>query len=130
VICGPSGSGKSTLIKTINALEPFQAGEITVDGIALHDPSSNKYVYQHQANKLFVPASNVKIVATYAALKYLPTFLPSAQWTELDTAILITPMGDPSFLHPDFKQHPLFDQLKCRAYLNNSQEVNSLHKLL
>ena len=41
VICGPSGSGKSTLIKTINGLEPFQAGEITVDGIALHDPKTN-----------------------------------------------------------------------------------------
>jgi len=41
VICGPSGSGKSTLIKTINALEPFQAGEISVDGIALHDPKTN-----------------------------------------------------------------------------------------
>ena len=41
MICGPSGSGKSTLIKTINALEPFQAGEITVDDIALHDPKTN-----------------------------------------------------------------------------------------
>ena len=38
VVCGPSGSGKSTLIKTINALEPFQKGEITVDGVKLHDP--------------------------------------------------------------------------------------------
>jgi glutamate/aspartate transport system ATP-binding protein len=41
VICGPSGSGKSTLIKTINALEPFQAGEISVDGIDLHNPKTN-----------------------------------------------------------------------------------------
>ncbi|OWS71810.1 amino acid ABC transporter ATP-binding protein [Polynucleobacter aenigmaticus] len=41
VICGPSGSGKSTLIKTINALEPFQAGKITVNGISLHDPKTN-----------------------------------------------------------------------------------------
>ena len=41
VICGPSGSGKSTLIKTINALEPFQAGEISVDGMKLHDPKTN-----------------------------------------------------------------------------------------
>ena len=41
VICGPSGSGKSTLIKTINALEPFQKGEITVDGINLHDPKTD-----------------------------------------------------------------------------------------
>ena len=41
VICGPSGSGKSTLIKTINALEPFQQGELVVDGIALHDPATD-----------------------------------------------------------------------------------------
>lgn len=32
VVCGPSGSGKSTLIKTVNGLEPVQAGEIRVDG--------------------------------------------------------------------------------------------------
>ena len=41
VVCGPSGSGKSTLIKTINALEPFQKGEIWVDGVAVHDPKTN-----------------------------------------------------------------------------------------
>ena len=41
VICGPSGSGKSTLIKTMNALESFQQGEITVDGVRLHDPKTN-----------------------------------------------------------------------------------------
>ena len=41
VVCGPSGSGKSTLIKTVNALEPFQKGEITVNGTALHDPKTN-----------------------------------------------------------------------------------------
>ena len=41
VVCGPSGSGKSTLIKTVNALEPFQKGEITVNGIELHDPKTN-----------------------------------------------------------------------------------------
>ncbi|MFZ3125559.1 MAG: amino acid ABC transporter ATP-binding protein [Acidovorax sp.] len=41
VVCGPSGSGKSTLIKTINALEPFQKGEIWVDGVPVHDPKTN-----------------------------------------------------------------------------------------
>ena len=35
MVCGPSGSGKSTLIKTVNALEPFQKGDIVVDGIPL-----------------------------------------------------------------------------------------------
>ena len=41
VVCGPSGSGKSTLIKTINALEPIQQGEIWVDGTPVHDPKTN-----------------------------------------------------------------------------------------
>ena len=40
VVCGPSGSGKSTLIKTINALEPIQKGEIWVDGVPVHDPQT------------------------------------------------------------------------------------------
>ncbi|UIF84761.1 amino acid ABC transporter ATP-binding protein [Cupriavidus sp. UYPR2.512] len=38
VICGPSGSGKSTLIKTVNGLEPFQQGRISVDGVMVGDP--------------------------------------------------------------------------------------------
>ena len=41
VVCGPSGSGKSTLIKTVNALEPFQKGEITVDGISVGDSKTD-----------------------------------------------------------------------------------------
>ncbi len=41
VVCGPSGSGKSTLIKTVNGLEPFQKGEIVVNGISVGDPKTN-----------------------------------------------------------------------------------------
>ena len=41
VVCGPSGSGKSTLIKTVNALEPFQKGDIVVNGISVGDPKTD-----------------------------------------------------------------------------------------
>ena len=41
VVCGPSGSGKSTLIKCVNGLEPFQKGEIRVDGIPVGDPKTD-----------------------------------------------------------------------------------------
>ncbi|HEX4943808.1 MAG TPA: ATP-binding cassette domain-containing protein, partial [Usitatibacteraceae bacterium] len=41
VVCGPSGSGKSTLIKTVNGLEPFQKGEIVVNGISVGDAKTN-----------------------------------------------------------------------------------------
>lgn len=36
-LIGPSGAGKSTLIRTINALEEIDKGEIVVDGISIHD---------------------------------------------------------------------------------------------
>jgi glutamate/aspartate transport system ATP-binding protein len=35
VVCGPSGSGKSTLIKCVNALEPFQQGDIIIDRVSV-----------------------------------------------------------------------------------------------
>jgi len=41
VVCGPSGSGKSTLIKCVNALEPFQGGQIVLDGIKVNDPKTD-----------------------------------------------------------------------------------------
>ncbi|MFL6621675.1 MAG: amino acid ABC transporter ATP-binding protein [Sulfurifustis sp.] len=41
VVCGPSGSGKSTLIKCVNGLEPFQQGEISVDGVSVGDRNTN-----------------------------------------------------------------------------------------
>src|ERR1700761_9166145 len=41
VVCGPSGSGKSTLIKTVNALEPIQKGDIVVDGTSITDRKTN-----------------------------------------------------------------------------------------
>jgi glutamate/aspartate transport system ATP-binding protein len=41
VVCGPSGSGKSTLIKCVNALEPFQKGDVVVDGTSIADPKTN-----------------------------------------------------------------------------------------
>src|ERR1700748_3452365 len=41
VVCGRSGSGKSTLIKCVNAREPFQDGEISIDGVKVNDPRTN-----------------------------------------------------------------------------------------
>lgn len=53
VVCGPSGSGKSTLIKTVNALEPFQEGNIIVDGTALKDPKTNLAKFRSRVGMVF-----------------------------------------------------------------------------
>lgn len=53
VVCGPSGSGKSTLIKTVNALEPFQKGDIMVDGTALKDPKTDLAKFRSRVGMVF-----------------------------------------------------------------------------
>ena len=53
VICGPSGSGKSTLIKTLNALEPVQSGEISVNGVVVNDAATNLSALRSQVGMVF-----------------------------------------------------------------------------
>ena len=84
VVCGPSGSGKSTLIKTVNALEPFQKGEIFVNGTPLHDPNTDLpklrshvgMVFQHF--ELF-PHLSVTENLTIAQIKVLGRSLDDAK---------------------------------------------------
>ena len=53
VVCGPSGSGKSTLIKTVNGLEPFQKGNIIVNGISVGDSKTNLPKLRSQVGMVF-----------------------------------------------------------------------------
>src|SRR5882672_1290991 len=84
VVCGPSGSGKSTLIKTVNGLEPFQKGEITVDAISVGAAKTNQpklrarvgMVFQHF--ELF-PHMSVLRNLTLAQVKVLGRDAKSAQ---------------------------------------------------
>src|SRR5437868_2631373 len=40
-------------------------------GISVFDASENKYLYNYDGDKYFIPASNTKIITCYAAMKYL-----------------------------------------------------------
>ena len=53
VICGPSGSGKSTLLRCVNGLEPYQEGEVIVDGVSLSDPKTNLYKLRENIGMVF-----------------------------------------------------------------------------
>jgi glutamate/aspartate transport system ATP-binding protein len=91
VVCGPSGSGKSTLLKTVNGLEPFQQGQIRVDGVMVGDPSvklsalrarigmvfQNFELFPHLSVRQNLTLAQVKVLgrseeeATVNGLKYL-----------------------------------------------------------
>jgi D-alanyl-D-alanine carboxypeptidase/D-alanyl-D-alanine-endopeptidase (penicillin-binding protein 4) len=91
-------------------------------GIALYNVDENKYAYQYQSNKLFVPASNTKIFTCYAAMKYLGDSITAFQYIKDSNEYSIRFTGDPTLLHPDFKQQPVFDFLK--KYSGNITVVN------
>ncbi|WP_171534422.1 amino acid ABC transporter ATP-binding protein [Acinetobacter terrae] len=76
VVCGPSGSGKSTLIKTVNGLEAFQQGNITVDGISIKDPKTNLNQLRSRVGMVFqhfelFPHLNITENLTIAQIKVL-----------------------------------------------------------
>ena len=76
VVCGPSGSGKSTLIKTVNGLEPFQKGAISVDGVVVNDPKTNLSKLRSRIGMVFqnfelFPHMSVERNLTLAQIKVL-----------------------------------------------------------
>ena len=81
-------------------------------GISIYEPAANKYWFNYQSEHYFTPASNTKIPTCYAAMRYLGDSLEGALKMETDTAIFILPTGDPTLLHPDFKNQPVISFLK------------------
>src|SRR5215468_6847342 len=76
VVCGPSGSGKSTLIKCVNGLEPFQKGEIVVEGTSVGDPKTDLPKLRSRVGMVFqhfelFPHMTVKQNLTLAQVKVL-----------------------------------------------------------
>lgn len=85
-------------------------------GISIFDPAENKYLYNYQGDKYFVPASNTKLPTCYAAMKYLGDSLVGLQaWSNADSLMLF-PSGDPTFLHKDFKKHPVLEFLQSEKF--------------
>jgi D-alanyl-D-alanine carboxypeptidase/D-alanyl-D-alanine-endopeptidase (penicillin-binding protein 4) len=83
-------------------------------GISIYEPAANKYWFNYQGDKYFVPASNTKIPACYAAMKYLGDSLVGLRYRyqEYLNTYYILPSGDPTFLHEDFKTHRVLDFYK------------------
>ena len=96
--------------KFLFADSAIQQGHI---GISIYDPSTNKYLYNHNAEKYFIPASNTKLFSWYAGMKYLGDSLVGLRYAVYDSAnIIIKPTGDPTFLVSEFKNQPVYNFLK------------------
>jgi len=85
-------------------------------GISIFEPASGKFWYNHNADKYFIPASNVKLFTLYAGLKFLGDSLPGIGYQpDPDNGIThIYPTGDPSFLDPRYASQPVLDFLRLQ----------------
>lgn len=72
-------------------------------GFALFDLANEKMLYQKNADKYFIPASNTKLFTFYAVLKIIPDSVPSLRYIETGDSLIFWGTGDPSFLQSDLK---------------------------
>ncbi len=98
--------------KTINKLLQAPALQQAHIGVSIYDGSEQKSIYQYQSDKFFTPSSNQKIFTLYAGLHYLKDSLPAARICHTEKATYLQPLGDPSFMHPDFSYQPLLNYLQ------------------
>jgi len=99
-------------------------------GISVYEPATDKYLYNYQGDKFFVPASNTKLFTCYAAMKYLGDSLVGLRYVDKGNGTIeVEANGDASFLHPDFKNQPVFNFLKKQNKIlltDNNWKDNSL----
>lgn len=82
-------------------------------GFSLYDLEDETFLLNHNGDKLFTPASNIKILTLYTALETLPDSIPTIKYLVRQDTVYIWGMGDPTTLHPAFEyQDNLTDFLK------------------
>jgi serine-type D-Ala-D-Ala carboxypeptidase/endopeptidase (penicillin-binding protein 4) len=99
-------------------------------GISIYEPATKKYWYNYNADKYFIPASNTKLFTLYAGMKYLGDSLTGLAYQNFsDTAINVSGSGDPTFMHPGFKNQPALNFLKAQhktIYLSGNYKDSAL----
>ncbi|MFA5620194.1 MAG: D-alanyl-D-alanine carboxypeptidase [Weeksellaceae bacterium] len=72
-------------------------------GFYLFDPETGQVLEDYNGEKYFTPASNVKIMTLYSALKVLGDSIPALRYERKNGNLYIEGTGDPTFLNPDYK---------------------------
>ena len=81
-------------------------------GFVIKEIGASQNMFTYNAEKYFTPASNIKLYTFYAALNMLGDSIPSFQYQIKKDSLLIWPMADATFLHPEYKSQKAFDFLK------------------
>lgn len=95
-------------------------------GCIVFDPATQDTLFHFNSEKYFIPASNAKIYTLYTALQVLPDQIPSLKYISKNDTLYVEGTGDPSSLHPVFKDstviHFLAKSKNIALHLNNFLE--------
>ncbi|MGO1597251.1 MAG: D-alanyl-D-alanine carboxypeptidase [Sphingobacterium sp.] len=81
-------------------------------GFCLYDMDEQRYVYGHNQDRHFTPASNTKIFTLFTSLTLIGDSIPGLAYVERGDSLIFWGTGDPSFLHPHLENSRVFDFLK------------------
>jgi D-alanyl-D-alanine carboxypeptidase/D-alanyl-D-alanine-endopeptidase (penicillin-binding protein 4) len=81
-------------------------------GFALSDLDNGAVIYEKEAGKYFIPASNTKLYTFYAGLRILKDSIPALRYIEKGDSLIFWGTGDPSFLEPRLKGVNSYNFLK------------------
>lgn len=86
-------------------------------GFSMQKAGDTSIAYQVDADKRFDPASNIKMLTLYACLTYLGETVNTFKYYDEGGKRYLMPLGDPSFLHPDF------DNTAILGFLRNGPDT-------
>jgi serine-type D-Ala-D-Ala carboxypeptidase/endopeptidase (penicillin-binding protein 4) len=110
--CSPAKRMAAAAPTSIETLLADSALTNAHTGVYVYNPTSQKVLYSYQSDKYFVPASNTKLFSCYAGMKYLGDSLTGVLFNDSIGELRIIGNGDPTFLHPDFENQPVFNFIK------------------
>ena len=100
---------------TLNLNDEFQKSTVLPKhyyGFSLYDVDEQRFVYNHNQDKHFTPASNTKVFTLFASLKLIGDSIPGIAYVERGDSLIFWGTGDPSFLHPRLDNGRVYNFLK------------------
>ncbi|QWX82678.1 D-alanyl-D-alanine carboxypeptidase [Cellulophaga sp. HaHaR_3_176] len=114
--CASSNHKRINKKTLISLHDDFYKNQFT--GFMVFDPFTKDTLVNYNSEKYFTPASNTKIATLYTALSTLPDSIPTLKYIVDQDTIHVQPTGDPTLLHPYFKDSTLISFLRKFKNIN------------
>ncbi len=126
ILLGSCAGSKSPLHRSVFPVIESETFKNQFTGLLILNAETRDTLVKLNSDKYFTPASNTKIFTLFAALSNLPEKIPALKYLTLNDTTYIEGTGDPTLLHPYFKDSTVLRFLNSKEnvalYLNNFRD--------